>query len=176
MNFQRDPPHIHQQNSATLKHYPTEGLAICDPDFPPIKWDCLVPQCDITINFIRSSRRQPNLSAHACLYRSFEFNRRPIAPPGTKVVIRKNFDQRDRWSNHSIEGWYIGPAIKHYRCHKYYIPSTSGDRDVLTLDWFPQHNPFPKVSTKDCLRHTASNMLFMISMKKENTIPSLRYG
>ena len=111
-----------------------------------------MPQCNIIINLLRSSLSQTKLSAHASLYSKFDLNCIPLTPPGTNVVIHETFDQRGRWDPHSIEGWYIGPDIEHYRCHKCYIPSTAGVRYVLTLDWFPKQTPFPKVSTEDYLR------------------------
>ena len=96
-----------------------------------------MPQCNITINIIRSYRLYLKLSAHARLYVNFDFNRRPLAPSGTKFVIHETVNQRNSWSPNGIEGWYIGPAIEHYSCHKCYIPLNAGVQYVLTLDWFP---------------------------------------
>ena len=179
IDFQRVPPHSHQQNSAELdiqtwKHHLPAGLETCEPNFPPAKWDCLMPQCNIIINILISSWCQPKLSAHACLYENFDFSHSPLAPPGTKVVIHETVDQRDILAPHGIEGWYVGPSIEHYRFHKWYILSTKCVQDVLTLNWFPKQTPLPKVSTKDYLRQTASDMLAILLMTKENTIPSLR--
>jgi hypothetical protein len=92
VDFQRVPPHSHRRNSAeraiqTWKNHFCAGLATCDPKFPLTKWDLLMPQADLTLNLLRSSRRQPRLSAHACLNGLFDFNRSPLAPPGTRVVV-----------------------------------------------------------------------------------------
>ena len=182
IDFQRVPPHTHRRNAAeraiqTWKNHLLAGLSTCDPDFPPTEWDLLLPQCDATLNLLRASRRQPKLSSYACLNGAYDFNRMPLAPPGTKVVIHETPDQRDSWAPHGVQGWYIGPATEHYRCHKCYIPSTAGIRDALTLDWFPKQVPFPKVSTEDYLRQTASDMLAILANKEQtNKIPSLSYG
>jgi hypothetical protein len=40
-------------------------------------------------------------------------------------------------ASHGVDGWYVGPSIEHYRCHKYYIPSTFSIRNAFTVDWFP---------------------------------------
>ena len=86
VDFQRVPTHLHRRNAAeraiqTWKHHFIAGLASTDPSFPLNAWDYLLPQCDITSNHLRSSRRQPRLSAHACLFGNFNFNRTPLAFP-----------------------------------------------------------------------------------------------
>jgi hypothetical protein len=85
--FQLVPPHLHRSNAAkraiqTWKNHFCSGLATCDPKFPLTEWDLLMPQADITLNLLRSSRRQPKLSAYACLFGNFDFNKTPLAPPG----------------------------------------------------------------------------------------------
>ena len=135
-----------------------------------------MPQCNITINLLISSRHQPKLSAHACLYGKFDINFRLLAPTGTKVVIHETVNQRESWDLNGIEGWYSGPDIEHYCCHKWYILSTTGIQDFLTLDWFPKQTPFPNVSTKYYLHQTDYYMLAILSMKKKNIISSLRYA
>ena len=109
INFQRVPPHSHQQNSAehaiqTWKHHLIAGLATCGLDFLPAEWYRIMPQCNITINLLRSSGRQAKLSIHACLYGNFDLYRSPLAPPGTKVVIHDTVNQRDSLAPHGIEG------------------------------------------------------------------------
>jgi hypothetical protein len=135
-----------------------------------------MPQADITLNLLRSSRRQPKLSAYACLNGNFDFNQSPLAPPGTRVVVHVTTDQRPSMAPHGVDGWYVGPSLDHYRCFKCYIPSTFGVRDALTVDWFPHSVPFPKVSTDDYLRQTATDMLTLLQGKDSHPIPSLTYG
>jgi hypothetical protein len=181
VNFQRVPPHSHRRNAAeraiqTWKNHFCSGLATCDPKFPLTEWDLLVPQAEITLNLLRSSRRQPNLSAYDCLHGTFDFNKSPLAPPGTRVVVHITPSQRHNMAPHGIDGWYVGPSIEHYRCHKCYIPSTFGIRDALTIDWFPSNVPFPKVSTDDYLRQTATDMLTLLQGSATHPVPSLTYG
>jgi hypothetical protein len=151
-------------------------LATCDPKFPLSEWDLLMPQADITLNLLRSSRRQPKLSAYACINGVFDFNRSPLAPPGTRVVVHVTPDQRHNMAPHGVDGWYVGPSTEHYRCHKCYIPSTFGVRDALTVDWFPHTVPFPKVTTDEYLHQTASDMLTLLQGTATRPIPSLTYG
>jgi hypothetical protein len=181
-DFQRVHPHVHRRNSAeraiqTWKNHFCAGLApTYDPKFPLTEWDLLMPQADIMLNLLRSSRRQPKLSAHACLHGAFNFNRSPLAPPGTRVVVHVTPNQRQNIAPHGVDGWYVGPSTEHYRCHKCYIPTTFGVRDALTVDWFPHKVPFPKVGTNEYLRKTATDMLTLLQGTQAQPLPSLTYS
>ena len=59
----------------------------CDPSFPRSEWDLLIPQCNITLKLLRSSRRQPHLSAYTCLFGHYDFNKTPLAISGTRVIV-----------------------------------------------------------------------------------------
>ena len=128
-----------------------------------------MPQAGITLNLLRSSRRQQNLSA-------LDFNQSPLAPPGTRVVVHVTPAQRPNMGPHRVDGWYVGPSIEHYRCHQCYILSTFGVRDALTINWFPHNVPFPKVTADEYLCQTANDMLTLIQDKTNHPIPSLTYG
>jgi hypothetical protein len=160
LDYQLVPPHVHQRNAAeramrTFKSHLLAVLATCDPDFPVAEWDRLLFQAELTLNLLRSSRVNPRLSAHACLFGIFDFNKTPLAPPGTKVVVHLKPDQRASWACHGEEGWNVGPSMEHCRCVKCYLPTTSRERDVDALQFFPKKIPFPKNSTEDCLKQAA---------------------
>jgi hypothetical protein len=109
VDFQRVPFHVHRQNSAeraiqTWKNHFCAGLATCDPKFPLTEWGLLMPQADITLNLLRSSRGQPKLSAHACLCGAFDFNQSPLAPPGTRAVVHVTPNQRQNMAPHGVYG------------------------------------------------------------------------
>ena len=83
---------MHRRNAAerairTYKNHLLAGIATCHPDFPLTEWDRLIDQCNITINLLRTSRINPNLSAYAYLNGNYNFNAHPLAPPGTKVLV-----------------------------------------------------------------------------------------
>jgi hypothetical protein len=180
VNFQLVPPHVHRRNAAeraiqTWKNHFSAGLATCDPKFPLTMWDQLMPQADLTLNLLRSSRRYPKLSAHSCLNKAFNFPNTPLAPPGTQVVAHITPSQRANMAPHGVDSWYVGPSLDHYRCHQCYIPSTFRSWNVLTVDWFPHTVPFPKVNTDIYLRQTADNMLSLLHSRKEHHSP-LAFG
>ena len=68
----------------------------------------------ITLNLLRISRFNPALSAYAYLFGQYDFNKSPMAPPGTRVIVHEKPVNRTSWSNHVKKGWYIGPSLYHY--------------------------------------------------------------
>jgi hypothetical protein len=123
IDFQLAPPHIHQRNAAerairTFKNHLIAGLCYTYPAFPLNLWDKLLPRCLVTLNLLRRSCINPQLSAQAHINGPFDFNRTPLAPPGTKVLIHEKPSTRGTWAPHDVEGWYLGPAQRHYRCYR----------------------------------------------------------
>ena len=119
--YQLAPPGNHRTNAAeraiqTFKHHFLAGLASCHPDFPIREWDRILDQAELTLNLLRNSRVNPTLSAWAYLFGNHDFNKVPLAPPGTKVLVHTKANDRASWEYHGKEGFYVGPAPKHYRC------------------------------------------------------------
>ena len=110
------PAGIHRRNSAerairTWKNHFIANLCGVDPDSPLELWDKIVPQCVLTLNLLRKSRISPRLLAYAQLEGAFDFNKTPLAPVGTKVIIHEKPNYRPPWSPHGVDGWYLGPAM-----------------------------------------------------------------
>ena len=66
--FQLVPPHVHRRNSTeraiqTCKNHFCAGLSTCKPKSPLAQWDLLMPQAEITLTLLRSSRQYSKLSA-----------------------------------------------------------------------------------------------------------------
>ena len=100
--FQLVPPHMHRKNAAEraismFKNHFLAGLASCDPSFPLVEWDRLIYQAVLTLNLLRPSRLNPQLSSYAYLFGNFDFNRCPLAPPGTKIVAHDRPENRPSW-------------------------------------------------------------------------------
>ena len=66
---------------------------------------------------------------------------------------------RKTWAGHGTLGWYISPALEHYRYYKCYIPITYSYRNADTVDFPPTSTPLPKVSTDDYLRQAANDLV-----------------
>ena len=73
---------------------------------------------------LRFSRRNPNRSANQEVYGSFDFNKSPLAPLGTKALIYDDPASCASWAPHATDGYYVGPASNHYQCLRFYIPAT----------------------------------------------------
>jgi hypothetical protein len=89
IDFQLVPPGIHRRNAAeraicTFKNHFIAGLCSVDKDFPLHLWDRLVPQALITLNLLCGSRINPKQSAYSQVFGNFNYNKTPMAPPGTR--------------------------------------------------------------------------------------------
>ena len=73
---------------------------------------------------LRFSRQNPNKSANQEAYGSFDFNKTPLAPLGTKALIYDDTASPASRAPHTIDGYYVGLASNHYRCLRFYIPAT----------------------------------------------------
>ena len=121
---------MHLRNSAeisiqTFKDLFIDGLCSTEPKYPSQKWDRLHPQTTMTLNMLRTPRTKPKLSAYIAIFGMYDFNRHPLAPPGTKLIVYKNTDNHWSWSPHVMYGCYIGPSMEHYRFSKCFMPARS---------------------------------------------------
>ena len=156
MTVQLVPPHIHRQNSTehaikTFKAHFILTLATYDPQYPIAEWDRLIAQSKMTLNLLRSACCNPRLSAYAHLEGAHNYNKVPLAPPGTRVVILKKVGQQKLWDFHAQLGWYIGPALEHYRCYRCHIPSTGKEIITDTVRFLPQKLQFPEENFEERL-------------------------
>ena len=120
----------------------------------------LITQATLIINLLRSSRRNPSVSAYAATYGNFDYSATPLAPPGTKVFLHEKPQKRGSWAPHGIDAWYIGPIMEHYRCYKCYIPSTGAMCNADTVEFFP--NKY--LSRKSQMKHSYAKQQY-ISLK-----------
>jgi hypothetical protein len=121
ITFQLVPPYSHRRNSAarairSFKDHLISGLCSTDKSFPMHLLDRLLPQAVITLNMLTTSIIYPKLSASTHIYGQYDFNRAPMAPPGTRIIAHETPSRRRTWAPHGQDGWYIGPALEHYRC------------------------------------------------------------
>jgi hypothetical protein len=147
ITFQLVPTYSHRRNSAerairSFKDLLIAGLCSTDKSFPMHLWDRLLPQAVITLNMLRTSRINTKLLAATHIFGQYDFNRAPMAPPGTRIIAHKAPSRRRTWAPHGQEGWYIGPALEHYRCYMVSITKTRGDRIVETVEFSPKKSHY----------------------------------
>jgi hypothetical protein len=164
IDFQLVPPHNHRRNAAeraiqTFKNHFVAILCGTDKQFPLNLWCRLLPQATTTLNLLRRSRLNPRLSADAHLNGPFDFNRTPMAPLGTKVILHETPSQRKTWATHGVDGWYVGHAPEHYRCYRIFVTQTHAERIGSTVEFFPSHLDMPKTSSADNAMRAARDLL-----------------
>ena len=99
--------------SKRYKDHLIAGLSSYDPNFSLHLWDRLIPHATLTLNLLHPYRINSRLSAEAQLNGAFDFNRTPLAPPGTRVMVHKTPNNRRTWAPHGVDGWYIGTSPDH---------------------------------------------------------------
>ena len=68
------------------------------------EWDQLLPHAQLTLNHLQASLRQPTLSTHAASLGDYNFDARPLAPPGTKVLVHETLEQRGTFCAMDVKG------------------------------------------------------------------------
>jgi hypothetical protein len=135
------------------------GISSVDPSFPLHLWDRLLSQAEITLNLLRTSRLNPQLSAAAYFHGLVDYNKKAFAPPGFKIIAPKKPGKRRTWAPHGHHGYSLGPAMHHYRCQNVYISTTASECIVDTLELFPHNYQMPQLSSTDRLLMAAKDMM-----------------
>jgi hypothetical protein len=121
-------------------------------------WDRLLPQAEITLNLLRTSRLHPQLSAAAHYHGLVDYNKTAFSPPGCKIIAHEKPGKRRTWAPHGQHGYSLGPAMHHYRCQNVYITTTASERIVDTLEFFPHNYQMPQLSSTDRLLMASKDM------------------
>ena len=108
---------------------------------------------NLTLNLLRASRINPQLSAHAQLITW------SIRLQSNTHVAHEKHSVRESWAPHGAPSWYISPATEHYRCYKVYVIETGAERITDTLEWFPAHVPMPKTASIDAVLAAARELI-----------------
>jgi hypothetical protein len=93
--FQIVPPHSHRHNAAevaikTFKHHIIGIIAGTHKQFPLQLWCKGLAQAEITINLLRESHQDPEMSAYHAMFSPFNFDATLIAPLCIKALIHEN--------------------------------------------------------------------------------------
>ena len=132
--------HAAERDIQTFKTHFISGLCYTDVEWPFQLWNTMTEQAVTTYNTLRTSRINPKKSAYHQLHgRRYDWNRFPLAPPGTRAVLYLDPDNRSSWGMRGIDAWYCGPSNDHYRYNKFYVPETRSYRISGSFDLVPQH-------------------------------------
>ena len=119
IKYQLVPLHLHRRNASeraiqTFKANFNTCLCASDPRYPSKEWNFFLMQATLTINLIRNCHFNPKLSAHAALRGTFYYNKTPLAPLGTRVLVHEKTTNCRTWAPFGTNGWCIGPYLEHY--------------------------------------------------------------
>ena len=154
-----------EQAIKEFKNHFISILSGTDPDYPTNCWDLLMPQTVITLNLLRDSKIQPALSAYAQVHGPFNFRATPLAPAGCKAIIHERSAERPSWGDHGTDGFYVGPALKHYRNYTMYIPTTKSTRTTDTIQFFPHNCTIPQINANDRFVLAVQDLTSILSEK-----------
>ena len=124
IQLQLVPPHMHQINAAeraerNFKNRFISALCTVDLLFPFYLWYRLFPQVTMTLNMLRRSQLNSGLSAYEQVDGIHNFEQKPVAPLGCKVQTHENNHKQLTYAPHSVDRWYLGPAVNHYRYYTF---------------------------------------------------------
>ena len=66
-----------------------------------------------------------------------------------------------------MSGWYVGPALAHYRCLKCYIPATRVEIISDTIKFIPNLIPIPEKSLQDDLKIALEDITNSLNTKNK---------
>jgi hypothetical protein len=75
-----------------------------------------------------------------------------------ELLLMKHQEGEKTWAPHGQDGWYIGPALEHYRCYTVYITNTRSSRIVETVEFFPHQFKIPFPSSSDLATQAATEL------------------
>jgi hypothetical protein len=108
ITFQLVAPYSHRRNSAerairSFKDHLIAGIFSTDKSFPMHLWDIILPQAVMTLNMLRISRLNPKLSAATHIFGQHDYNRAPMAPPGTRIIAHETPGKRKKHGLHMVK-------------------------------------------------------------------------
>ncbi len=101
-----------------FKNHVFSSLTGVNTVFPPYLRDLLLPQAKLTVNLLHQATINPKISAWEYFNGPFDFNKTPLAPMGCRVLIHAKHAMCQSWDYRAKQGFYVGPALDHYRCYK----------------------------------------------------------
>ena len=115
------------------------ALETVDPDFSLVEWDRLLEQALLTLSILRGSRVNPALCTQEFLYSQFDFNKNPLAPPGTKSITHSKPEKRVQYE---FNGNFVFMLChQHNIIDAYSVSCLRNDHKSMWTHWFSFHMP-----------------------------------
>ena len=91
-------------------------------------------------------------------------------------MVHAKPQQRATWDPNGKLGWYIGPAMHHYRCMNCYLPATRAEIETDTITFIPHTIAIPEMQLDDFLRQAASDIVTLLTNPPKSNAPSITLG
>ena len=148
--YQLASPSDHRTNPAeraiqAVKAHFISIRACTDESFPKNQWDLLLPHAEFTLNLLRPSKINKDISAHTIMHGHCDFMKHPMSIAGTKVLVHDRPMDRGSWADRGTEGFFVNKTTEHYRNYKCCMPITNAIRTSNTVEFFPDctNTPVP---------------------------------
>ena len=141
-DYQLASPSDHRTNPAeraiqAVKAQFISIRACTDKSFPKNQWDLLLPHTEFTLNLLRPSKINKDISAHTIMHGHYDFMKHPTSIAGTKALVHDRPMDRGSWADRGTEGFFIDKTTEHYRNYKCCVPTTNAIRTSNTVEFFP---------------------------------------
>ena len=162
-------PGIHRQNPSerAIRHAKNCIIAMCqtaDPLFPAnLLFEEVVAQAEIVLNQIRPWHDDPTINAWTGLHnQQYDHLAHPLSVFAMRVVVQEKPHLRPSWAVHGKDGFYLGPALNHYRCWRIYCPDTGGTRISDSIAWLPEPYRMPGSSPLEMLTAITTDLVTVL--------------
>ena len=81
----------------------------------------------------------------------------PLSIFGMQCMALEN--PRHSWGAHSKDGYYVGPALQHYRCFRVLVTDTNATRISDPIAWQPEQYRMPGHSPLEVLTAATTDLL-----------------
>ena len=142
--YQPVPPNQKRANAAerSIQSFRRHFLSLpatTHPSSPINHWPALFPQAELTLNLQRPYADLQSISAYNGIYREpYDFLSHPIAPCGTLIVLHNT--RRETWDNFGLIGFYLGPALHHYRSYHCLVSDSDSYRACDNIILYPSRS------------------------------------
>ena len=78
-------------------------------------------------------------------------------------MVHEKSNKCASWVDHGVDGWYLFPAMDHYRCYRIYVPNTRAERNSDTVAFSPQHTKVPSIAAIDAATTATQQLVTALS-------------
>ena len=157
-------PGMHRQNPSERAIRPAKNciIAMCHtvaPTFPAVSLlETVVDQAEIIINQLRPWHDDRSINAWTGMHNApYDHLAHPLSIFGMQCVVLEN--PRPSWGPHGKDGYYVGPALQHYRCFRVLVTDTNSTRISDSIAWQPELYRMPGHSPLEVLTAATKDLL-----------------